>query len=55
MSDRESVGILLPTVTWTDACGQMAAQLQDGDELLVICNTEEDPSRSTVHPTALRS
>jgi hypothetical protein len=43
MSDRESVGILLPTVTWTDACGQMAAQLQDGDELLVICNTEEDP------------
>lgn len=43
MSDRDSVSVLLPTVTWTDACGQMAAQLQDGDELLVICDTEDDP------------
>ncbi|WP_418285815.1 glycosyltransferase [Halorubrum sp. DTA46] len=35
--------VLLPTVRWTDACDQVATQLQGGDELLVICDTAADP------------
>jgi hypothetical protein len=46
MSEREAVSILLPTVEWTESCDQMAAQLQDGDELFVICDTEDDPVAS---------
>lgn len=46
MSDRSAVSILLPTVKWTKACDQMAAQLQEGDELFVICDTENDPVAS---------
>lgn len=43
MSDRDSVSILLPTIEWTDACDQMASQLQAGDEMFVICDTPDDP------------
>lgn len=43
MGDRDTVSILLPTIEWTDACDQVAAQLQDGDELFVICDTDDDP------------
>jgi hypothetical protein len=46
MSTRDAVSILLPTVEWTAACDQMAAQLQEGDELFVICDTAEDPVAS---------
>ncbi|MFO8116115.1 MAG: glycosyltransferase [Halorubrum sp.] len=35
--------VLLPTVRWTEACSEVAAQLGDGDELLVICDTDDDP------------
>ena len=43
--------VLLPTVRWTDACEEVAAQLRRsgdgthdaGDELLVICDTADDP------------
>ncbi|EMA66559.1 hypothetical protein C461_10978 [Halorubrum aidingense JCM 13560] len=35
--------VLLPTVRWTDACEEVAAQLGAGDELLVICDTADDP------------
>ena len=42
--------VLLPTVRWTDACEEVAAQLRRGgdgardagDELLVICDTADD-------------
>lgn len=34
--------VLLPTVRWTEACSEVAAQLGEGDELVVICDTEAD-------------
>jgi len=50
MSDREPASVLLPTVEWTAACDQVAAQLRDGDELFVICDTEDDPVASRDPP-----
>ena len=35
--------VLLPTVRWTAACSEVAAQLGESDELLVICDTGDDP------------
>jgi hypothetical protein len=35
--------VLLPTVRWTEACSEVAAQLDEGDELVVICDTDDDP------------
>ena len=29
MVDRPPVSVLLPTTRWTDACGELAAQLRD--------------------------
>jgi hypothetical protein len=46
MSDREPASILLPTIEWTDACEQVAAQLRNDDELFVICDTDNDPVAS---------
>ncbi len=43
MSDRPPTSILLPTTRWTDACAELAAQLGDGDELLVIHDGADDP------------
>lgn len=43
MSEREPASVLLPTVEWTAACDQVADQLREGDELLIIHDTEEDP------------
>ncbi|MFB6176575.1 MAG: glycosyltransferase [Halobaculum sp.] len=43
MSDRDPVSVLLPTVEWTAACDQMAEQLDEDDEMLVICDSEDDP------------
>ncbi len=43
MSDRPARSVLLPTRRWTDACGEVAAQLQGRDELLVIHDQEDDP------------
>lgn len=42
MRERGPISVLLPTVRWTAACEQVAAQLRPGDELLVICDTPED-------------
>jgi len=50
MDDRDAASVLLPTVEWTAACDQMAAQLRDGDELFVICDTEDDPVASRDPP-----
>ncbi|WP_435130213.1 glycosyltransferase family 2 protein [Halobaculum sp. D14] len=35
--------VLLPTVEWTDACDEVAAQLRGDDELLVVCDADDDP------------
>ena len=43
MADRPPVSVLLPTTRWTDACGELAAQLKDHDELLIIHDVEDDP------------
>ena len=43
MSDRPPTSVLLPTTRWTDACAELAAQLEDGDELLIIHDGEDDP------------
>jgi len=41
--DSPPTSVLLPTVRWTDACAQVAGQLGERDELLVICDTADDP------------
>ncbi|WP_435156499.1 glycosyltransferase [Haladaptatus sp. DFWS20] len=43
MCGRPPLSILLPTTRWTDTCGEVAAQLGDSDELLVIHDDEADP------------
>jgi glycosyltransferase involved in cell wall biosynthesis len=43
MSDRPPTSVLLPTTRWTDSCTELAAQLGDSDELLVIHDGEDDP------------
>ena len=40
---RPPISVLLPTVRWTEACSQVAAQLGDDDELLILCDTDDDP------------
>ncbi|WP_232686654.1 glycosyltransferase [Halobacterium zhouii] len=35
--------VLLPTTRWTPACDEVAAQLAEDDELLVVCDAETDP------------
>jgi hypothetical protein len=43
MSDRPPTSVLLPTTRWTDSCMELAAQLGNSDELLVIHDGEDDP------------
>jgi len=43
MVDRPPLSVLLPTTRWTKACTELAAQLGDTDELLVIHDDETDP------------
>jgi hypothetical protein len=35
--------VILPAVSWTDACTEVADQLGPDDELLVVCDDESDP------------
>ncbi|MDG5761987.1 glycosyltransferase [Natronococcus sp. A-GB1] len=35
--------IILPTFEWTRSCEQLARQLEPEDELLVVCDHEDDP------------
>jgi hypothetical protein len=48
--------VLLPTVAWTPACREVAAQLDPEDELLLLCDTDADPiaSRETDLPEQVR-
>ncbi|WP_280588255.1 glycosyltransferase [Halorubrum sp. Boch-26] len=47
MTDTERThpptSVLLPTVRRTEACSDVAAQLGEDDELLIICDTDDDP------------
>jgi len=43
MADRDPVSVLLPTVEWNDVCDQLVAQLGSDDELLIICDSTQDP------------
>jgi hypothetical protein len=40
---RTPTSVLLPTVSWTDACNEVAAQLGPEDELLIIHDDGDDP------------
>ena len=40
---RDPASALLPTVEWGIACEQLAEQVRSGDELLVLCDREDDP------------
>lgn len=35
--------VILPTLEWTHSCEQLARQLEPEDELLVVCDGEDDP------------
>lgn len=55
MVARPPMSVLLPTTRWTDACTQLAAQLGEGDELLVIHDNETDPvTEQEVYPEGVR-
>ena len=54
MADRPPVSVLLPTTRWTDACGELAAQLEDHDELLLIHDIEDDPVTERSIPEGVR-
>jgi len=41
--DRTPLSVLLPTLSWTDACDEVASQLATADELFVICDHADDP------------
>ena len=43
MADRPPVSVFLPTIRWTDACTELAAQLEDHDELLLSHGVEDGP------------
>lgn len=42
--------VVLPTFEWTRSCEQLARQIEDEDELLVVCDGEDDPVASTDLP-----
>lgn len=43
MVESPPASVILPTVRWTDACGEVAGQLVGDDELLVVCDVPSDP------------
>ena len=44
--DRVPISVLLPTMGWTEACQEVADQLGPEDELLILCDSENDPVAS---------
>jgi len=53
MTHREPVSVLLPTTAWNTACEQVAAQLAGDDELLVVCDSDDDPVAGHDPPTGV--
>lgn len=37
------VGVIVSTLSWTSACEELHQQLDDDDELILVCDTESDP------------
>lgn len=54
MSDHPPTSVLLPTTRWTDACAQLAAQIGDNDELLIIHDNGDDPVTDREDPEGVR-
>jgi hypothetical protein len=52
--DRPSASVILPTREWGVACEQLSAQLDPGDELLVVCDTGSDPVAAHDPPEGVR-
>ncbi len=50
---RDPVSVILPTVEWGIACEQLADQLGPDDELLIVCDTSEDPVAELDTPEAI--
>lgn len=48
------VTVLLPTRRWTPACDEVASQLNHGDELLLICDSSDDPLVSSPEDSTSR-
>lgn len=48
--EREAVSVLLPTLQWGPACDELSSQIDEKDELLLICDTDEDPIASREPP-----
>ncbi|SFC61536.1 Glycosyltransferase involved in cell wall bisynthesis [Halobiforma haloterrestris] len=46
--------VILPTFEWTTSCEQLAGQLEPADELLVVCDSEDDPVASADLPEESR-
>ncbi|WP_265109953.1 glycosyltransferase [Halosolutus halophilus] len=42
--------IILPTFEWTPSCEQLARQLEADDELLVVCDSDDDPVATADRP-----
>lgn len=52
MSNRQTrtpTSVLLPTVSWTGTCDEVAAQLRPEDELLIIHDDGDDPVSGRKH------
>lgn len=43
MVESPPTSVLLPTVRWTPVLESVATQLESGDELLVVCDSRDDP------------
>jgi hypothetical protein len=55
VSNRPPLSVLLPTTKWTDTCAELAAQLGDRDELLIIHDGADDSvTESEDHPEGVR-
>ncbi|MFB6114522.1 MAG: glycosyltransferase family 2 protein [Halodesulfurarchaeum sp.] len=52
--DRPPVSVILPTREWGSSCDQLAEQIRDEDELLVVCDFEDDPLYGTQAPENVR-
>lgn len=52
--DRDPASVILPTVRWTEACDEVAQQLEGDDELLVVHDEPSDPVAGRETPAGVR-
>ena len=53
MADQPPTSVLLPTVGWTTVIEEIDAQLEPSDELLVICDDDDDPIAEAIEERSL--